>query len=264
MINIDDLRNNIEYYQSRLKDQRFKEYYTILSEYEYDKDFDFTSFITFMENNDNRKQCNRKLRKIRKRSITEKRLKEKRNKKFQEKYDYDYDYADALFKHLKSGGEIEAIQKNKNLVKQLEDIRTNALGIGTNKIKRRLNKLSKENGIAKALRKAIEIEDVNIQAKKAYGKYRDKQYNKKSELIIDLIEIFKENNWTYGIHKEPTHLTNVIVFFEIPNTEQISFHNYMKDIDDLPIYDKKWDGKENSTYPKLLDSIEKQFSEIIY
>lgn len=88
MINIDDLRNNIKYYQDRLKDQRFKGYYLILSEYEYDKNFDFTSFITFMENNDNKKECNRKLNKIREKSITKIKENQEREREYQEEYDY--------------------------------------------------------------------------------------------------------------------------------------------------------------------------------
>ena len=67
----------------------------------------------------------------------------------------------------------DALYKNSLLVEDLEDLRTDALGIGTNKIKRRLNKLAKEDNIAKIIRLMIEIEDVNILAKKYYGKYRN-------------------------------------------------------------------------------------------
>jgi hypothetical protein len=56
--------------------------------------------------------------------------------------------------------------KNNELIYQLQSSRENFCGIGTNKIKRRLNKLSKTDIIAKSIRLLLEIEDCNIQAKK--------------------------------------------------------------------------------------------------
>ena len=250
MVRIKDLESNLKHYQGRVKNKYLKSYYShIITEYEYKDDFDFTPFINFMETNHDKTLCNSELNKIRELGI-------KKEMVYDDYEDFDYDYM--------SKGERQALDKNFELVTQLGDIRVNALGIGTNKIKRRLNKLSETNEIAKALRIAIEIEDVNIQAKKAFGKYRDKIYDKKTVLISEIVELFDKNNWVYGIHKDNGFKTNSIMFFEIPNTEQISFHTTLKNLDSFPIYEKVWDGKENSTYPKLLDSIEKQFKEIIY
>ena len=155
----------------------------------------------------------------------------------------------------------EAESKNRELIKSLEQYRTQALGIGTRKLKIRLNKINEP--IAKALRLALEIEDVNIRAKDCYGEYRDKTYNIKDKLINDLIEIFKTNGWIYGVHKSDVAITNYVIFFEIPNTEQISWHNQFDSRLVLPKYEKVWDNKINSTYGKILESIKLQYSDKI-
>lgn len=81
------------------------------------------------------------------------------------------------------------IRKNAELINILQEKRNSFCGIGTNKIKRRLNKLSKTDYVAKAIRLLLEIEDKNIQAKNSYSKYKDKIYNKKYELIHELIDM---------------------------------------------------------------------------
>ncbi len=84
--------------------------------------------------------------------------------------------------------------KNDELIDLLHQTRTQFLGIGTRKIKIRLNKLSQNNVILKTIRLMMEIEDVNIQAKEAYGKYRDKKYKMKVDLISELISLYQHNN----------------------------------------------------------------------
>lgn len=154
----------------------------------------------------------------------------------------------------------KALIKNENLVGQLNNARKNALGIGTNKIKRRLNLLSKENQIALALRIALEIEDKNILAKKSYGKYKSKIYETKKILINNLIDVFVSNGWCFGKHISDGIETNHIIYFEIPNCEQISFHTDLEK--SVPDYNKMWDGKISSTIPKLLDAIVTNFPDI--
>jgi len=169
-------------------------------------------------------------------------------------YDDDYD----LTKEHKI-----ALQKNDDLVYQLSEKRDNFLGIGTNKTKRRLNKLSQTDDIAMALRIALEIEDKNISAKKSFGKYRERYYIQKSDLINSLIDLFEIYKWNYGIEKKSEHLTNSIIYFDIPNCEQISWHTNLN-CKDIPIYNQPWDGKINSTLNKLEDCIKNLYSSIIY
>jgi len=143
--------------------------------------------------------------------------------------------------------------KNELLVEELKKKRKEFAGIGTNKAKRRLNKLSLINPIAKAVRLSLEIEDKNIVAKNTYGKFKQKIYNQKTLLILDLCKLFEEQNWVYGIQKDDNPSTSHIIYFEIPTCEQISWHftppTFIKK--DYPIYKDKWDEKVNSTIGKL-------------
>jgi len=142
-------------------------------------------------------------------------------------------------------------QLSHTLMKKRKDFAT----IGTNKAKRRLNKLSTNDDLAKALRIALEIEDKNILAKDAYGEYRNKIYNVKHKLILDLIEIFNNNPWEYGIEKSDNYSASHVIYFEIPGCEQISWHfNAPKDVD-FPKYNKKWDKKINSSLHKIENAV---------
>jgi len=161
---------------------------------------------------------------------------------------YDYDDYHVRFK---TQGQIEAEQKNGDLIEQLAAKRNNFVGIGTNKAKRRLNKLALSSCLAKVVRSALEIEDKNIQAKKSYGKYRSKIYESKHKLIGEVVNLFRDNNWIFGIQESNSIPTSHIIYFEIPECEQISWHfNYDQALN-WPIYEKEWDGKINSTMDKL-------------
>lgn len=144
----------------------------------------------------------------------------------------------------------KALNKNYNLNKSLDVKRKTFAEIGTNKSKRRLNKL-KEYPICQAVRLALEIEDNNIRAKKYYGDYKEKYYKNKDNLIKKLCELFEYNNWEYGIIKKSDYFTSHIIFFEIPNCEQISWHINLDHTEIYPTYNKEWDNKENSTLDKL-------------
>lgn len=149
----------------------------------------------------------------------------------------------------------EARMKNEDLVMLLREKRENFATIGTNKAKRRLNKIAKTDNVVKAIRLALEIEDVNILAKDARGDYRDRIYKKKEELINKLIDVFKENNWEYGTQNSDVPLAFKVIYFEIPTVEQLSWH--CNNTSDLPEYKKEWDKKENATLGKLEIVVEK-------
>ncbi len=189
-------------------------------------------------------------------------------KPLEDDWDYDYydyyDYKDNYRNNNRSSSHSNALEKNAELIYQLQVSRDNFLGIGTNKAKRRLNKLSETNPIALAFRVALETEDKNIQAKNSFGKYKRKIYDQKAILIEQMLDLFKKNNWTYGLHEESTYDTNAIAFFEIPGCEQISWHCTLRCISSTPKYEKMWDGKINSTLEKLESAIKSAFPEIIY
>lgn len=142
-------------------------------------------------------------------------------------------------------------QSNRNsLVNSLESKRDDFCRIGTNKTKRRLNKLIDSNPIAKAVRLALEIEDKNICAKKYRGTCSDKIYHQKSELIEQLVAVFQANpEWVYGVQDSDVGATSHIIYFEIPWCRQISWHFSTEK--KYPEYTKAWDKLTNSTLGKL-------------
>ena len=174
--------------------------------------------------------------------------------------DEELDYYDR-FNYI-SKSHAEALQKNEELVYDLMISRVEFLGIGTNKTKRRLNKIAETDEIALAIRIALEIEDKNISAKKSWGKYRAKIYDEKAVLINSLIDVFEKNRWEFGVHGSNVSDTTDIIFFEIPGCEQISWHVTLKR--KCPKYAKKWDGKTNSTLGKIENKIKKDFPQIIF
>ena len=115
------------------------------------------------------------------------------------------------------------------LIRILEKKRETFCGIGTRKIKIRLNKLCDQSIDALLFRKALEIEDKNISAKK-YQNYRDKYYEEKGDLIEELIQFCIANNINVGYQEveEQEYQTLYVVYFDFPNCEQISWHTYEK------------------------------------
>lgn len=154
----------------------------------------------------------------------------------------------------------EAEEKNMELVEQLECARDEFCdGLGTRHTKLMLNKLGKTNRLAVLFRKALETEDCNIMAKRYFGSYRRDYYEKKGELLDELTELCDELNVTYGISKTDNYSTSHIIYFELPNCQQISFHFNPSKASSYPKYNKPWDGKVNSTMWKLDEAILKNF-----
>jgi hypothetical protein len=148
--------------------------------------------------------------------------------------------------------ELQQEERENAIRSQIQDARSNFAYIGTNKAKRRLNKLGEKCPIAKAIRVALEAEDNNLCAKESYGKYKEKIYRRKSRNIVELISIFKENGWNYGIGVSDTHKTTNIIYFDMPlDGKQISWHYSPAENANLPLYSGVWDGLEHSTFGKL-------------
>jgi len=147
-----------------------------------------------------------------------------------------------------------ALMKNQELIERLSEGRKEFAGLGTNKVKRRLNKLS-DNPVCKAARIALEIEDKNISAKNTRGKFIEKIYKVKNTLILELAELFKNENWIYGIQKSDSYGPSHVIYFEIPGCEQISWHFAAEKEMNIPEYKGVWDEKINSTLDKLEDLI---------
>lgn len=151
-------------------------------------------------------------------------------------------------------------EKYSSLILQLKRERESFCSIGTRKAKLRLNKLAKSNISAMLYRKALEIEDKNISAK-MYSNYREKYYDEKSTLINKFVAFCVDNNITIGYHcVDDYDIPQYIIYVHLPNCEQISWHTYNKP--NCGLYEDKWDGKKESTLPKLEKAILKTFPDL--
>jgi hypothetical protein len=162
--------------------------------------------------------------------------------------DDDYDYGES---RCMTSGKYQAILKNEELVDDLSVKRTEFAGIGTNKAKRRLNKIAGSSAVAAAVRLALEIEDRNITAKKYRGSYKDRAYEDKHKLILDLCDLFMGHGWTYGIQGSQVPCATHVIYFDIPGCGQLSWHFSLEYEDGFPRYEGKWDGQKNSSLGKL-------------
>jgi len=251
---LSDVEKNLKFFKDKILNKNLIPYISVLFTYKYETDLDVSNFIYALQTEQEKTIVKPFLTAI-----------FKQGKPIQSPISEDYfdDYYDDHF-HAKSKGHIKALMKNEELIYDLSQIRDNALGIGTRKLKIRLNKLGRTDSVAFAIRMSMEIEDVNIQAKKAWGKYREKIYDKKEVLIEELIQCFLKTGWCFGIQESDGQKTSHIIYFEIPDCEQISFHFTLSGKLKIPTYNKEWDKKENSTYRKLLDVVKKKYSQIIY
>lgn len=143
-------------------------------------------------------------------------------------------------------------------IRQLEWARKNFCRKGTRQIKLDLNKLVKKGDPeAKALRLALEAQDKSIAAKMSVPFYREKVYRVKQRLVSELFETCIANGYTCGLQPSNVPSTTHVAYFELPGCEQISFH-FSPEGKEYPEYNKKWDGKENSTLDKLEEAIMKK------
>jgi hypothetical protein len=143
-------------------------------------------------------------------------------------------------------------------VKALDDARENFAGVGTRKAKLKLNRLATLDPVARALRLALQAEDESASAKRYHGKWRQKHYDRKQKVLMELVECCREQGWTFGV--QPTRVfPSHVVYFDIPECQQISFHLSLPADHGLPMYGASWDGQENSTLAKLSDAVRRLF-----
>jgi hypothetical protein len=107
------------------------------------------------------------------------------------------------------------MSRRQEKINGLIQARTQFAGVGTRKAKLLLNKVAKSDPYARALRVALEIEDVNLTAKRYFGgdcgglTYADINYLKKADLIESLIEICKSEGWVFGVQATGAELVAI-------------------------------------------------------
>lgn len=146
-----------------------------------------------------------------------------------------------------------------NLVHSLEVSRRNFCGVGTRKVKLLLNKLAKAgDNKAKLFRTALELQDANITAKIYFGEWREHYYQRKEELIQELVDICKTiPEVKYGYKNEVGPCTKQIIYFDLPGCGQLSYHCNLtiSQREDIPQYTGIWDGEEDTAMLKLQEAI---------
>lgn len=146
-------------------------------------------------------------------------------------------------------------RKTKQKVNELVKARSEFAGMGTRKAKLALNKLAKADPYAHALRIALEIEDVNLTAKRYFGgdcagyTFAEVNYLKKSETIETLIGICQSQRWAFGVQPFNAIQTTHMIYFDIPGVGQLSWRYSPRE--PLPVYAGQWDGQDGSTLRKL-------------
>lgn len=131
-------------------------------------------------------------------------------------------------------------------------------GVGLRRVKLFLNRLVKQGDhVARMYRLALEIEGVNLAAKKALMKYHSDYhaYDKKEGMLRELMDVCREQGAAYGQQHSTAPAATHVIYFDLTGCEQISFHTNMHDAASLPAYDGQWDGKRCSTMQKLDDAI---------
>ena len=159
----------------------------------------------------------------------------------------------------------EAEAKNRRLSEQLDDKRENMCGVGTRRLKLFLNRLVKKGDVvAKGYRLALETEDVNIVAKRQVYPYKEKYYDKKQALLIELADFCEAQGWVYGCQSIQGHGVDAVIYFELPDMEQISFHTHISGFNRaLPVYSKPWIGKEQHTLIAIEQAIMSRYGEAV-
>lgn len=137
-----------------------------------------------------------------------------------------------LHLYLENLPRIMAESKNQDLIAQLSEKRDSMCGIDTRRLK--------------------------------HGGYRDQAYEKKRNLLKELIGLYREQGWVYGYLSSSVIGVDSVIYFELPDMEQISFHTRMRELGGgIPPYPKPWNGKENYTLIAIEEAIMSRYGDAI-
>lgn len=160
-------------------------------------------------------------------------------------------------------GRLKAERQNRERIKDYNERKdTFCHGIGQRRVKLFLNRLVKDgDAVARMYRIALEIEGVNLAAKKALMKYHSDyhSYDRKEAMLRELMDVCREQGVRYGQQRSTAPAATHVIYFDLPGCEQISFHTNMREAGTLPAYDGEWDGKRCSTMSKLEAAIWKRY-----
>lgn len=154
--------------------------------------------------------------------------------------------------------------QNKESLLKLEEFEMNALGIGLRRVLhiiRKINSVSFDKNFL-ILSTLIEAEYANLCAKRNSRKARQ-CYDRKSYLIEKAASLAKGSEWVFGYNNSTGKNASYIIYFYLPDGEQLSWHT--KDFtiyQRFPYLDVEWDGKVCSTMTKLLSYLSASYSHL--
>ena len=133
-----------------------------------------------------------------------------------------------------------------------------------NRVKAKAERMKNGDIIAQSYRLVLELQDTNLVAKRQHGGYRDQAYEKKRNLLKELIGLCREHGWVYGYQSSSVIGVDSVIYFELPDMEQISFHTRMRELGGgIPPYPKPWNGKENYTLIAIEQAIMSRYGDAI-
>ena len=113
---------------------------------------------------------------------------------------------------------------------------------------------------AKLVLMLLETEFANLSAKQHKGWHKKKIYERKSILMLQMANLLKDLDWTYGINDETGKNANYLVYVYLPNGVQLTWHcNEYHIYECYPPIDAKWDGQVCMTMEKILTYIGKKY-----
>lgn len=159
----------------------------------------------------------------------------------------------------------KSCDQNKTSLQKLKELEENALGIGLKRVLHIIRKInispSDKNFLI--LSTLIEAEYANLCAKRNKKKTRQ-CYDRKSYLLEKAAYFAKNSDWKYGYNNSTGKNASYIIYFYLPDGEQLSWHT--KDFtiyQRFPYLDVEWDGKICSTMSKLLSYLESTYSHLL-
>lgn len=126
------------------------------------------------------------------------------------------------------------------------------------KMKIRMNRMMEIPEIY-VLRKLIDAEEVNINAKNCHFDYVDYNYEQKSLRLREAIGKLPETGWKYWWQDDGDGVADHIFYVELPGGVQVSWHGMERgDVAGVPEDEEtEWDGEVASTLPKLAGCVQR-------
>ena len=163
--------------------------------------------------------------------------------------------------NMRHASQLSANQ-NKTSLAKLEAFKADACGMGLRKVIKKMKNIVKmtKDKEAKLTLILLETEYANLSAKQHRGWHKKKIYERKNILMLQMADLLKDLDWTYGINDETGKNANYLVYVYMPNGVQLTWHcNEFHIYECYPPIEAKWDGQVCMTMEKILTYIAKKY-----